>query len=657
MNIIIPLGGIGIRFKKMGYKTPKPLIKVLGKEIICWLLDNLNIEYINDIIIPYNKELENYRFEDFLVKTYPTYSFRFICLDKQTEGAAETILTALQILNEYDLQHPVLCLDGDNFYNTDIISKYHNKLNKNCVFVFNDYSQLNCFSYIKIDGENDKIVDILEKEKVSNLACTGAYGFSNGELLRDYCQKIIFDKFKQKEEYYTSSVIKYMIKDNYSFVYDLINESDYNCLGTPIQIRIFCYNHQDIANSEFSIQPVRFCFDLDNTLVTFSREKGDYKNVKPIERNIEFLKYLKKMGNTIIIYTARRMRTHNGNIGKINSEVGKITFDTLDKFDIPYDELYFGKPYAHFYIDDLAISCFDDMEKETGFYLNETEPRSFNQISEKNLKLIRKESDNLLPEINYYLNIPKEIEDLFPTLINHDIQNKWYEIEKVNGINLSKLYISNEINNELFQSILNNLERIHNINYVKLVNHDNQGSHDSQDNQDNQDNLNIYQNYNKKLKNRFDSYDYSNFKNSKEIYDKISTYMENYEIERRGHISMIHGDPVFTNVLVNNYGKIKFIDMRGKVGDKLTLLGDKLYDYAKVYQSLVGYDEILCGKVCDIIIKNNLIDYYEQYIIRTYSQQTLQDIKYITASLLFSLIPLHHNNKCQMYYNLIFNLI
>ena len=32
--------------------------------------------------------------------------------------------------------------------------------------------------------------------------------------------------------------------------------------------------------------------------------------------------------------------------------------------------------------------------------------------------------------------------------------------------------------------------------------------------------------------------------------------------------------------------------MRGKVGDKLTICGDWLYDWAKIYQSIIGYDEI-----------------------------------------------------------------
>lgn len=56
----------------------------------------------------------------------------------------------------------------------------------------------------------------------------------------------------------------------------------------------------------------------------------------------------------------------------------------------------------------------------------------------------------------------------------------------------------------------------------------------------------------------------------------------------------MHGDPVFTNVLINSQGKLKFIDMRGALGDgNITIKGDVFYDYGKVYQSLLGYDLIL----------------------------------------------------------------
>ena len=53
--------------------------------------------------------------------------------------------------------------------------------------------------------------------------------------------------------------------------------------------------------------------------------------------------------------------------------------------------------------------------------------------------------------------------------------------------------------------------------------------------------------------------------------------------------------------VINTYEKIKFIDMRGTLNGILSIYGDWLYDWAKLYQSLIGYDIILNNKT----ISNN----------------------------------------------------
>ena len=46
------------------------------------------------------------------------------------------------------------------------------------------------------------------------------------------------------------------------------------------------------------------------------------------------------------------MKTCNNNLGMILAKQGKTLFDWLDKHEIPYDEVWFGKPLADLYIDD-----------------------------------------------------------------------------------------------------------------------------------------------------------------------------------------------------------------------------------------------------------------------------------------------------------------
>ena len=646
MIIIIPLGGIGERFKESGYKTPKALIKIFGKPILYYLLDNLNLHDIDFICIPYNNEYSFYNFEETLIHHYPNIKFKFIKLVNNTEGAAETINIGLKhIIGDIgDIDHidhidkPVLCLDGDNFYTTDIIKLWDSK---NKIFTFKNINDSSIYSYVNV--HEDRVIDIIEKEKISNHACSGAYGFSSSKQLLKYTQKILDNKIKQKGEYYTSTIIREMIKDDLIFYNETIDINHYHCLGTPIQVRHFYNNYPRISSidNKCNIPIQRICFDLDNTLVSYPKIKNDYTSVEPIYHNINFLKYLKSFGHTIIIYTARRMKTHKGNVGKCLCDIGKITFDTLSKFDIPFDEIYFGKPYADIYIDDLALNCFDNLEKELGYYTDKIEPREFNKLEINHIETYKKLSNDLSGEIYYYQNIPFEIKDLFPLFIDYDINNKWYIVEKIKGITLNSLYINELLNEETLLHVMNSIKRLQNVNIAdkSLFKY-----------------INIYANYASKLKDRYESYDYSRFKNHKVIFDYLFNELTNYELNNDGIPVVIHGDTVMTNILVNNFGKIKFIDMRGKLGDKLTIYGDYLYDWAKLYQSLIGYDKILTNKNISQTYETSMIKCFQKYFIELYSEKQFEILKTIVKSLLFTLIPLHNNELCFEYYNLIFTL-
>ena len=100
----------------------------------------------------------------------------------------------------------------------------------------------------------------------------------------------------------------------------------------------------------------RLIMDLDNTITL--TENGDYKNAKPIVSVIEKLKEYKAQGFEIIISSSRNMRTYEGNVGKINVNTLPIIIDWLERHNVPYDEIYVGKPWCGhdgFYVDDRAV--------------------------------------------------------------------------------------------------------------------------------------------------------------------------------------------------------------------------------------------------------------------------------------------------------------
>ncbi|CAM4474719.1 HAD hydrolase family protein [Paenibacillus tarimensis] len=99
---------------------------------------------------------------------------------------------------------------------------------------------------------------------------------------------------------------------------------------------------------------MRIVVDLDGTLCGLKQGEQTYADVLPLEGAVEAMQKLKAEGHTVIIHTARNMRTAGGNVGRVIANVGQITQQWLERFNIPYDELVFGKPYGDIYIDDLA---------------------------------------------------------------------------------------------------------------------------------------------------------------------------------------------------------------------------------------------------------------------------------------------------------------
>ena len=84
------------------------------------------------------------------------------------------------------------------------------------------------------------------------------------------------------------------------------------------------------------------------------------------------MRNLKDQGHYLIIHTGRHMRTCNGDVTKVIEKIGKITEEWLEKWNVPYDELVFGKPYADIYIDDLGVEF--STSKKLGEKLESIQP-------------------------------------------------------------------------------------------------------------------------------------------------------------------------------------------------------------------------------------------------------------------------------------------
>jgi len=100
----------------------------------------------------------------------------------------------------------------------------------------------------------------------------------------------------------------------------------------------------------------RLVMDLDDTICRTI--DGNYAQSIPVDGIAARLREYKAQGFDIVINTSRNMRTYEGNIGKINANTLPNIITWLNAHEIPYDEIFVGKPWCGhegFYVDDRAI--------------------------------------------------------------------------------------------------------------------------------------------------------------------------------------------------------------------------------------------------------------------------------------------------------------
>lgn len=255
MNIIIPIGGKGLRFSRNGFVEPKPLIKIFEKYMIEYVLDNLNIYNNDKIFIIYNKNLDNYNFTNIINNKYKSkYNNLNLININDTSGAVETLYLGItHIFDNLEYHTKSIILDCDTFYTFDILTIFRNSFD-NMVFYTKNFCVDPIYSYIQLNNDSN-IISIKEKQKISDNANTGAYAFIDIKILYQYCKYVLDNNITFNNEPFTSCVISVMLTDNILFKGIKLDDKCVISLGTPTAVQTYINN------------TYAFLFDLDGTLV------------------------------------------------------------------------------------------------------------------------------------------------------------------------------------------------------------------------------------------------------------------------------------------------------------------------------------------------------------------------------------------------------
>lgn len=231
------MAGLGSRFKNVGYKNIKPLIKVNGKTFIEWSVETLGIygQYIFVILEEHRELLEAH------LKSIKNDCI--ICsVPKLTNGAAETCLIAKDYINN---DSPLIITNSDQILEWDSTKylEFIKNTNPDGNVVTID-SNCNKSSYIKLD-DNGNGIELAEKKVISNNALIGIHYWKKGRYFIESTEELINKDIRMNNEYYVSLTYNMLINKGLNITsYKLDENEKYLSIGTPEQL----YEYIDYKN-------------------------------------------------------------------------------------------------------------------------------------------------------------------------------------------------------------------------------------------------------------------------------------------------------------------------------------------------------------------------------------------------------------------------
>jgi len=236
INIVIPMAGAGSRFSEAGYKTPKPFIDVAGKPMIVRVLENLTYEGAKYILIGQKDHLEK---EKDLVKSIEKkFNAEFISIDRLTEGTVCTVLYARKFINN---NWPLLIANSDQIVDVDISDYINDSFARDLdgsILTFVDKNQDPKWSFARLD-ESGLVVEVREKEVISEYATVGIYLFSKGADFVNSAVDMIVRNERVNNEFYTCPSYNYLIKGGAKIGAFNIEFDSMHGIGTPEDLSLF----------------------------------------------------------------------------------------------------------------------------------------------------------------------------------------------------------------------------------------------------------------------------------------------------------------------------------------------------------------------------------------------------------------------------------
>lgn len=207
INIVVPMAGHGSRFANAGYTDPKPLIPIGGRPMIEVVIENLRPSQPHRFIfLCQQAHLEQYGLGARLEAIAPGCAV--VPVAQVTQGAACTVLLARALIDDMT---PLMIANCDQYIDAGIDDYLDRMAAENLdgliMTMSADHPK---WSYVRLDAEG-AIVEVVEKQVVSNEATVGIYNFARGADFVAAADAMIAADLRVNGEFYVAPTYNAMI--------------------------------------------------------------------------------------------------------------------------------------------------------------------------------------------------------------------------------------------------------------------------------------------------------------------------------------------------------------------------------------------------------------------------------------------------------------
>ncbi len=201
MKVIIPLAGKGTRLRPHTHLTPKPMLKIAGKPVIDYVMDDLKKLGGVDEVIYITGHLKD-TVEEYVRAAYPWKSV--FVEQKEQRGTAD----AIRLARPY-VDRPVMIIFVDTIFDADLGVIKHTKADG--IIWTKEVEDFKRFGVIVTDADGN-MTRIVEKpsEPISKRANIGLQYIENWKLLFEGIDHVMKQP-PNKGEYYLTDAFQYMV--------------------------------------------------------------------------------------------------------------------------------------------------------------------------------------------------------------------------------------------------------------------------------------------------------------------------------------------------------------------------------------------------------------------------------------------------------------